>query len=864
MVPFFLVPLLFGTGCCLGRVLLGRFFVESGFVGPGFLGTVFFWWWAFLGRVFLGRFCLGRFLLVPGFVGSGFFGPFFFGGLSLRCFVSKDGNSVKRKVLLRCLPNGFYGDHEFIIVYLETFEGLEEASMKKKIAGGIVQALLHRIFRQLIRAKWGATQLSVCDVGLSQVCFGLLVPAFERFALRLQKKKAISDDPSPDDHTPCLPDGGAADPDENDGFADEPTVSAGSHVKDNAKGQREKLSTRLRRSMMLIRSMDPSPAAFFILTRNVVSSLDTLVQKHCFLTSRKYELRQQARAVKAKERGDELFTRHYPVTVLAAGVLEQQCLEKLQSLLFQPTLWMLLLPADMTNRNRLLAFRMISSSGAVVQPDIALVNASFPIQAYSLIHQPELAERMLATPVCLRGEWFDKFCNTSVLGSRESQLRLVTHAMLLQGNTVPQEVNNAQLRRIVKSRPQCKQIDLGDLSVQAVGTDWKSRYDVEECVPTSIEAESGIGADADDEHEAKPKKRAKRGKGGAMHAFAHEAGINNFKEMHGKYAALTDEEKERYIAAGKEATAMAREGLNAYGPTRRAIKSAQRRRQIVVALDKYKDMDKDDAIETLINDAVRDGHTLQDVASITRRLEMALMKQDRDMDRKCHECLADYARTNTTKDVKDLKVALPGASKFSDSLVSLPPVCGAKVFERKPSAAVRDVALVQSTLAHYSQSHGLNLGGSLDYFWKLLHCLIKDCTADELPGEDHGREATPPTDCFKYGLCLCAPGMHKLVLVRNRLFRIAKTLFHKDNPADRKLFLGGFLILRISWHADDTDGEDTIMDWSLCARYFHVSRVRLSPYELYLQPMEIASESERVMANAQGLEIAFKASVYRR
>ena len=114
------------------------------------------------------------------------------------------------------------------------------------------------------------------------------------------------------------------------------------------------------------------------------------------------------------------------------------------------------------------------------------------------------------------------------------------------------------------------------------------------------------------------------------------------------------------------------------------------------------------------------------------------------------------------------------------------------------------------------------------------------------------------------GYAYVPQGMHKLVLVRNRLFRIVGTLFHKDNPADRKLFLGGFLILRISWHADDTDGEDTIMDWSLCARYFHVSRVRLSPYELYLQPMEIASESERVMANAKGLEIAFKASVYRR
>ena len=95
--------------------------------------------------------------------------------------------------------------------------------------------------------------------------------------------------------------------------------------------------------------------------------------------------------------------------------------------------------------------------------------------------------------------------------------------------------------------------------------------------------------------------------------------------------------------------------------------------------------------------------------------------------------------------------------------------------------------------------------------------------------------------------------------LRDRLFAICKATFHKDNIAARKLFLGADIFMRIVWHADTDEGDEMIIGWDLRQRVFHIPRVVLSPYELELTEVEMATASERMEANAIDSEEGFKA-----
>eukprot|EP00959_Pyramimonas_sp_CCMP1952_P272110 5689474-Pyramimonas_sp.AAC.1 len=62
---------------------------------------------------------------------------------------------------------------------------------------------------------------------------------------------------------------------------------------------------------------------------------------------------------------------------------------------------------------------------------------------------------MEAAPDCMKDAFTKEFQSSCRLGGDECLMRLAAMAMLIQGNTVPNEVFNAQMRKIVKSRTQC-------------------------------------------------------------------------------------------------------------------------------------------------------------------------------------------------------------------------------------------------------------------------------------------------------------------------------------------------------------------------------------------------------------------------
>ena len=174
------------------------------------------------------------------------------------------------------------------------------------------------------------------------------------------------------------------------------------------------------------------------------------------------------------------------------------------------------------------------------------------------------------------------------------------------------------------------------------------------------------------------------------------------------------------------------------------------------------------------------GHTPQEVATLTGRLERSYKAQQRHIDRNEKEALNTYCKAATPAAVQGLLLVIPQLSTCTSTLAALPPVLGAQVVEVTSASVADDAAVLQAISNNTSTMHASNLGSSFEVYWQQLHRLLPD-DASFLPtapqmlanepceGDDDG-EHLDMTDgpCAKYGLCICCPEAVGLVQLRNR------------------------------------------------------------------------------------------------
>ena len=390
----------------------------------------------------------------------------------LRSFVSGDGQKTRRRVLFHLLPNSSMVEEGEITIWVDTLDGVNQNALKTSVADSMVEALMPRALRVLIRSKWGSSESAICDAGIIEMCHGLLAPTFKAWVRCLgrgsAKKLAVA-------AIGALRDGGAgADErmDEEGGYEGEEAESAGNA---NASSYAERLNQHMKIAGEFLSSTEPTPHSFFVLANNILRPLQTMLRKHCHMTSDGFEAKQRVNAAKRAKEGRIGINRLFPIAVMADGILERHCSEKLKCLLFNHLMWHLIRPAECNNFNTSLAFIMISDAGSVISREVTMANASFPTRLFKLLQQPELGKTMEDVPGCLKDRFTKELQASTRLGSVECLLRLAACAMLLQGNTVPNEVFNAQLRRVVKVRTQCPQVSAVDLSTATVGILFRAR-----------------------------------------------------------------------------------------------------------------------------------------------------------------------------------------------------------------------------------------------------------------------------------------------------------------------------------------------------------------------------------------------------
>ena len=105
----------------------------------------------------------------------------------------------------------------------------------------------------------------------------------------------------------------------------------------------------------------------YILARNVYGPFQQLLRKHCYVTSDRFEIKEQARAVRFSNDGNlDGFCSNFAIVVIASNILEDICMDKLIGLLRNPMLWLLLRTENITNKFRTMARLSIANAACYI------------------------------------------------------------------------------------------------------------------------------------------------------------------------------------------------------------------------------------------------------------------------------------------------------------------------------------------------------------------------------------------------------------------------------------------------------------------------------------------------------------------
>ncbi|CAK0900526.1 unnamed protein product, partial [Prorocentrum cordatum] len=719
------------------------------------------------------------------------------------CFRVAGSKKTRRRVLFTLLPSSSMADTREITIWVDYAAGLGEDVLKTSVADSMVDALMPRALRVLIRSKWGTSESAICDAGLTEMCHGLLGPAFtswcRSFGRGRSKQHALA----------ALVDGRV-----DDVGADEcEDDDMGAH--EGAGGDAEAAGAGSRRERL---------------------------NKHM-----------------AFAMGTVGINRSFPVTVLADGVLETRCFEKMMLLLFTPAAWHLIRPEEVKNRNTSLAFIMISDALATITQEVALVNQGFPTRLFQLFQQPELGPTMEAAPDCMKDAFTKELQSSCRLGGEECLMRLAAMAMLIQGNTVPNEVFNAQMRKIVKSRTQCPQFKAVDLSTACAGV--HSRAKTEDVTRPRHgpvhEPRAGGGSGA---HAAERRRYQHEHHTGAWGVFQHEQGINDMREASARYRALPPAERARLAEEGRRAAARARDGFRALPPTQRPVGMHRNARLATTAIERFAGRDPDDTVDFLIRECGASGTSLKDTLSTVASYRRGLAGHQRLQEEADNQLLELYRDDESRRVVPELVHAIPSLGPVRGVLRCLPPVLGAAVVERDASSSADDVALLEEAAHGMSVTHQSNVQQAAEMMWNHMHRLLPDDPELSSLGDaaDDPAEQFKDGECLRYGMCVCGAVHDGLRALRRKVFQATKMTFSKASPQTRGLLVGRRVIARFIWLADDSDEDELMNDLGLEPLYWHLSGVKFSPHELMMQPMTPASPAERHDARATDDEHCLK------
>ena len=478
----------------------------------------------------------------------------------------------------------------------------------------------------------------------------------------------------------------------------------------------------------------------------------------------------------------------------------------------------------------------------------------FPLKAFLLLPQPELAEEFGEEPACLKGKLMQAIHETNGFDSVEGRLRILGLAMLGEGNTVQNESWNATFCRMTKQRQQTHRLSVKELSTQTVGSCYKHR--------AAVEAPSVRRTPEDDQPDAPveaAQARPPRGQGGAWHAFIRQRRLSNFAQAGLLYRELSEEENVAYKEEGHEATDRGRAGLAPFGPNRRELATYVQDRQLTAALERC-DADQNlSAVDEYIEEAAGNGQDINQIAAGARRLVRIRTAEKKDAARQGREQLAQHSAEQASVVMESLEEVNSHIGELKEHFHVLPPVLGVPSLELSTENLASNVVSVASLVEQLGLCSATNFGKACDNFWSYMARRVESCDQRWPTNGEASTEDFLLSRCQLATFCVCKETMRPLLLLRSRVFSVFKEVFHRQYASRRRLLLDHRVFIRISWVSEDEDEDELMRDWGLQdPKWLHVSRFVGSPYELEFGVMEVATNEEREAAAAAENEVCLK------
>ena len=531
-------------------------------------------------------------------------------------------------------------------------------------------------------------------------------------------------------------------------------------------------------------------------------------------------------------------------------------MRRIRTLLYDERVWILLRESELTNHIRARTLLCLSVAGTLTEKLLASSHARPPWRLFLCVGQPELASALKQWPACLFDDWSRQFMQANDIETEAARMKLALHMMMIFMNTDRLEIGNAHIRRFVKRRVQCTQIDTEDVSTKWMGHQVRGNQPPR--VPAEVPVEANGGED-----DAHPSTFVGGG-GGPWRAFMRKMGSNDAKEVSRLYnlakANVGDEVFAECLQEGAEATMRRRltNGAVSFGPKASVVARETASLQIQARVAQAAGLDAV-AIDGLMADVRLHDYPLDEALDMATKMQRQLVRASTNSERAADKCIAEFERANTSNWNAELAALAPGvAAASSGSLVAEPsPIPGALVFRLQDAPAVADA----SELVEYCRGMSLHhtyLLDALDKQWGALHQTVSDDAEDSKDSSPED-EAIRQSQCWLVGTCVCGAQGQAIRQLRARLLRFLKDAHPVRSAAHENLCQGRvFLKFEASVAGDDDGGLAEFWGIDSDDMFVQVAHINFSPYAPMLQPMRWPTDEDRASACAAANEITLK------
>ena len=772
----------------------------------------------------------------------------------LELFASRGPKSAERRVALLTWFNGDWRNVDVVEHYVDTRKPAEQrthAFLAKAIARAAAQALASRCPPTFPRHRWTGADLSVDEVGVLMAVHGLLVPTYLAF-LASSGCRLAGGPPShvgasgatgegflalgaPEPSEEALPTAAAEGAAAAEGMpqaAAHPQESGAPAVDQHVGVDWAQINARaMQAGHQFVTSS--SPLGELVLVRRCLEPFRELMSAHLTTSGSAWERMQRAKQASRVASFGSPGGREFRIVIAATQTHESRFFSRTERLFRDPGCWSLLPGPFVTARSSALAFRLVSRMGCAVQELLALPHSQYPYRLFLLLEDEDFAESILEADPCE----FDAFSKSFVerfraegLTSPDALATLRCLATVLKTDIVDIEAKHASMRRYLKAAPQAKVMSGKLLSGVWTCKRWAKRQ----------QRMGGPGLRAQAKKMARAgvgKKKARRHTRSAWQAFVSVTSRGrraDFRSLRAEYAALSDEEKAKYVrlAAGTRARrpedrggAVAKPfGLNSRAVARRlsrqALRDAARRRLGGSSDAGSAGMSTALAVSGLPFDK------LLTAARADARMERAVARSD---EVAAEKTLAEYREKGRSKVDDLLGSQLAPLAPFAPALQPVP-MESVTTFE----VALDTARVAEAAVAAAVTYPSAQIGAALDIDWSRKTETISGAGQPAIP--DLPKAEQKAAECRACGVCLCSDDGQTLKRFTSCLLDRGLKPHTRPKTANRKLLSDGYIILALTpqsipegvRRAEDMVAPDVARDSETV--WQHVGLMYLSPF----------------------------------